>query len=88
MTKAELIEKMAKDAKINKAEAARAFESLVNNVTQTLKSGKKVAITGLGVFSVRERKARTARNPKTGETIQVPAKKVVRFRASSELRKW
>jgi len=79
MTKAELIETMASDAKISKAAAGKALDSMIKSVTKTLKKGNKVTLVGFGSFSVVKRKARTGRNPKTGETIKIKAKKVPKF---------
>ena len=85
MNKAELIEAMANDASISKADAKRALESLTNNITGALKSGSRVALVGFGSFSVSKRDARTGRNPQTGASIEIPAKNVVKFKAGSEL---
>jgi len=79
MTKAELIEKMAKDADISKAAAGKALDSFVDAVIKTVKKGNKVALVGFGTFSVSKRKARTGRNPRTGEAIKILARKVPKF---------
>ena len=81
MTKADLIEKMAKDAAIAKAAAGKALESLIDAVKKSLKKGNKVALVGFGTFSVSKRKARKGRNPRTGETITIKAAKVPKFSA-------
>ena len=81
MTKAELIEKMAKDAKIAKAAAGKALDSFIDGIKKTLKKGSKVSLIGFGTFSVGKRKARTGRNPRTGATIKIPARKVPKFSA-------
>ncbi len=81
MTKAELIEAMAKDADISKAAAGKALNSLVDNVTKAVKKGKKVTLVGFGTFSVTKRKARTGRNPRTGEAIKIKASKAPKFTA-------
>ena len=81
MTKAELLEKAAKDAGISKAAAAEALDSLIDGVVKTVKKGNKVALVGFGTFSVSKRKARTGRNPQTGEPIKIPARKVPKFSA-------
>jgi DNA-binding protein HU-beta len=87
MNKAELIEKItAKAGGCSKAEAARYIDSFVDIVTETLKKGDEVAISGFGVFVSRARAARTGRNPKTGESINVPAMKVPKFRAGRGLK--
>ena len=85
MNKAELIDAMASDANLSKADAKRALESLTTNVTGALKKGDKVALIGFGTFSISARAARTGRNPQTGATIQTKAKKVAKFKAGSAL---
>jgi DNA-binding protein HU-beta len=86
MTKADLIDKMAKDADISKAAAGKALDSLIDAVTRALKKGDKLALVGFGTFSVGKRKARTGRNPQTGATIKIPARKVPRFSAGKTLK--
>ena len=81
MTKAELVEKMAKDADISKAAAGKALDSLIEAIFKTVKKGNKVALVGFGTFSVSKRKARTGRNPQTGATIKIAARKVPKFSA-------
>jgi DNA-binding protein HU-beta len=81
MTKAELVEKAAKDAGISKAAAAKALDSFIDGVVKSVKKGNKVAFVGFGTFSVSKRKARTGRNPQTGEPIKIPARKVPKFSA-------
>ena len=81
MTKAELVEKMAGDADISKAAAGKALDSLIDAVVKTVKKGNKVALVGFGTFSVSKRKARTGRNPQTGATIKIAAKKLPKFSA-------
>jgi len=85
MNKTQLIDAMAADAGLSKADAKRALEAFVNATTGALKGGDKVALVGFGSFSVNERSARTGRNPQTGATINIPAKKVVKFKAGAEL---
>ncbi len=85
MNKAQLIDAMAKEAGITKADAKRALDAFVNNTTKALKKGDRVALVGFGSFSVSKRSARTGRNPQTGAPIKIAAKKVVRFKAGSEL---
>ncbi len=79
MTKAELVEKMAKDAGISKAVAGKALDSFIDGVVKSVKKGNKVALVGFGTFSVAKRKARTGRNPQTGEPIKIPARKIPKF---------
>lgn len=69
-----------------KVQAEQAVEVMVNSIIETLKKGEEVSIAGVGIFSVKERAAREARNPRTGETIQVPAMKVPKFRAAKALK--
>jgi DNA-binding protein HU-beta len=85
MNKTQLIDAMAADAGLSKADAKRALEAFVNATSGALKGGDKVALVGFGSFSVNERSARTGRNPQTGATINIPAKKVVKFKAGAEL---
>jgi DNA-binding protein HU-beta len=87
MTKAELIEKIAAKAKISKKAANIALNTFVDSVTVALKRGDRVALVGFGTFSVAKRKARIARNPRTGESINVPARKAPKFKAGRELKK-
>lgn len=69
-----------------KADSERAVEALLTTIVDTLKSGHEVSIAGLGVFSVKDRAARTARNPRTGELVDVPAMRVPKFRAAKALK--
>lgn len=85
MNKAELIEKMADESGLSKADAKRALDAFVGTTTSALKKGGRVALVGFGSFSISERAARTGRNPQTGKEIKIAAKKVVRFKAGSEL---
>lgn len=87
MTKAELIEQMAKDAGITKTAAGAAMESLIDGISQALrKKDGKVTLTGFGTFSKSHRKARNGRNPQTGETIKIKACNVVKFKAGKTLK--
>ena len=85
MNKAELIDAMAKDAGLSKADAKRALESFVGSTTKALKKGDRVALVGFGSFSVAKRAARKGRNPQTGKEIKIAAKKVVKFKAGADL---
>lgn len=85
MNKAELIDKIAQDAGITKAAAARAIESMIDGITDSLRQGERAALVGFGTFAVGERRGRTGRNPQTGASIDIPAKKIVRFRCGKEL---
>ena len=85
MNKAELISAIATDAGVSKSVASKVLDSMINNVTESLKKGKKVTLVGFGTFSVTKRKARTGRNPQTGKEIKIPARKVAKFRAGAKL---
>ena len=85
MNKAELIDKIAGDAEISKKEANAALDSFTEAIAKTLKKGDKVTLVGFGTFSVSKRAARTGRNPQTGATIKIKAKKVEKFKAGKEL---
>jgi len=85
MNKAQLIDAIAKDANLTKADAKRALDAFVKTTATTLKSGGRVALVGFGSFSVSKRNARTGRNPQTGAPIKIAAKKVVKFKAGTEL---
>ncbi len=85
MNKAELIDAMAADAGLTKADAKRALDAFVGATTDSLKKGNRVALVGFGSFSVSTRAARKGRNPQTGQEINIAAKKVVKFKAGSEL---
>ena len=85
MNKAELVSKIAEDAGITKVQAGAALDSFMEGVTKTLKSGNKLILVGFGTFSVSKRAARNGRNPATGATIKIKAKKVAKFKASKEL---
>jgi len=87
MNKGDLIEAIANEAKLTKADAGRALDAVINAVTKTLKKGDKVALVGFGSFSVSKRAARKGRNPQTGKEIKIAAKKVARFKAGAELAK-
>ena len=87
MTKAELVEKMAKDAGISKVAASAALNSFMSNVTKALKKKDgKVTLVGFGTFSKVRRKARKGRNPQTGEPIKIKATNVVKFKAGKQLK--
>ncbi|MBE0425839.1 MAG: HU family DNA-binding protein [Nitrospirae bacterium] len=86
MTKADLIEKMAKEAKIAKGAAEKALDSFIDGIKKTLKKGNKVTLIGFGTFSVGKRKARIGRNPRTGEAIKIAARKITKFTAGKSLK--
>ena len=85
MTKAELIDIVASDAGISKNAAAKALDGVFSNITKALKKGDKYTQVGFGTFSVVKRAARDGRNPQTGATIKIPARNVVKFKASKTL---
>lgn len=86
MNKSELIEAMAEAADIPKAAAGRALDGMVDAVIEALKSGDQVSLVGFGTFSVKERAARTGRNPQTGATIEIAASKIPGFKAGKALK--
>ena len=85
MTKKEFTDKMAERAGMSKADAQKAFEAFLGVTKEYLQAGEKVAFLGFGAFSVQEKAERMAKNPRTGEMVKFPAKKVVKFKAGSEL---
>jgi DNA-binding protein HU-beta len=87
MNKGELIDRIAKDAKLTKGQASEALESVINGVAGTLTKGGKVTLVGFGTFSISKRAARKGRNPQTGKEINIKAKKVAKFKAGTELAK-
>ena len=85
MNKAELIDSIASSASLTKADAKKALDAFIQSTTSALKKGDRVALVGFGSFSVAQRSKRTGRNPQTGKEITIPAKKVVKFKAGSDL---
>lgn len=85
MNKAELIDAIAEDSGLTKADAKRALDGFVNITGKALKKGDRISLVGFGSFSVSKRAARTGRNPQTGKEIKIAAKNVVRFKAGSDL---
>ncbi len=85
MNKADLINKIAHEARITKVQAAAAVASFTEGISKSLKKGQRTTLVGFGTFYASKRKARTGRNPQTGEAIKIRAKKVVRFKAGKEL---
>src|SRR5437660_2411157 len=86
MTKAELIETLANKLPLNKAEAEKAINIVLDDISGALKQGERVNISGFGTFSVSTRQARTGRNPKTGESIQISASRSAKFKAGKQLK--
>ncbi len=85
MNKGELVDSIAKQADLSKADAGRALDAVLDAVTGTLMAGDKVTLPGFGTFSTSKRAARTGRNPSTGETIKIKAKTVAKFKPGSKL---
>ncbi len=86
MNKSELVQAMAEKSGLTKADAERAYKSFVEVVTEALESGDQVTLIGFGTFLVRDRSARTGRNPRTGEAIQIKASKNPAFKAGKALK--
>jgi DNA-binding protein HU-beta len=86
MNKTDLISAIAKTADLNKAEAGRALEAVVQTITRALSKKDTVAIAGFGSFVVRQRQARKGRNPQTGQEIRIPASKAPAFKAGKALK--
>ena len=86
MNKAELVDKVASDADISKSAAGKAVNSVFANITKNMAKGKDVAVIGFGTFKVSKRKARTGRNPQTGETISIAACRVPSFKSGKALK--
>ncbi len=85
MNKAQLIDAIAADSGLSKADSKRAVDGFVNVVGTALKADDRVALVGFGSFSISKRAARTGRNPQTGKAIQIAAKNVVKFKAGADL---
>lgn len=85
MNKAELIGSIADKSGLSKAEAGKALDAFVSSVSDALKGGDRISLVGFGSFSVDRRDARTGRNPRTGEEIQIAAKNVVKFKPGAGL---
>ncbi len=86
MTKAELVEEVAKSVELSKKDAEKIVNTVFDCIIDALHSGEKIELRGFGSFRLRERKARIGRNPKTGETVHVPTKRVPYFKAGKELK--
>ena len=87
MNKAQLIDAIAKDAKLSKVDSGKALDATIVAISKALKKGDRVALVGFGSFSVAKRAARIGRNPQTGKEIKIAAKKVAKFKAGAELAK-
>ncbi len=86
MTKAELVEKVADKIQLTKKQTEAVVNILLSSITEALSEGDKVELRGFGSFRIRNRNPREGRNPKTGDTVQIPAKRVPFFKAGKELR--
>jgi len=86
MKKAELVEAIAQKAGLSKADANRALDATFEVITKALKKGERVPVAGFGTFNVSKRKAREGRNPQTGATVKIPARKAVTFKAGTALK--
>jgi len=86
MNKADLIDAIAADAGLSKADAGKALDATLSNVTKALAGGDSVALIGFGTYSVSQKEARTGRNPQTGQPITIPARKAVKFTVGKALK--
>jgi DNA-binding protein HU-beta len=86
MNKAELINEVSSAANLSKSDAAKAIDAVMSTITRSLRSGEQVTVVGFGTFLVRNRSARTGRNPRTGETISIPAGRAAGFKAGKALK--
>ena len=86
MNKTELVEYVSNDTELTKADCYRILESVVENIRRSVKRGEDVKLTGFGTFTRVKRKARTGRNPQTGEEIKIPAVKVPKFKPGKEFK--
>lgn len=87
MNKADLVDKIAAGCDMTKTQAAAAVDLTVSSITGALRKGERVALIGFGTFATAQRKARNGRNPQTGATIKIPARKVARFTPGADLKK-
>lgn len=87
MNKAELVDAISTETKMSKADATRALDATVGAIERSLKKGDRIALVGFGSFTISKRAARTGRNPQTGKEIKIAAKKVVKFKAGTDLAK-
>jgi len=86
VNKNDLVSAVSGSAGISKADATKAVDSVFDNITSSLRGGNEVRLIGFGTFSVANRKATTGRNPRTGETIQIPARRQAKFKAGKALK--
>jgi DNA-binding protein HU-beta len=86
MVKQDIVEKLAVDLEVPKAKVERALDAVIESIIEAMKKGDKVNISGFGIFTAKHKEARTARNPKTGASVQVPAKTAAKFRPAKNLK--
>ena len=86
MNKAQIVSRVARDTKMTKVRTARVIDGFLEQVSRALKKGDRASLVGFGTFTVARRRARRGRNPQTGTTITIPARRVVRFTAGKTLR--
>lgn len=86
MNKSELIDNIAQNGGLSKVDAGKALDATIASITKALKDGDSITLVGFGTFAVKERAARTGRNPKTGEELQIKATKVPSFKAGKSLK--
>jgi DNA-binding protein HU-beta len=86
VNKADLVDKIADACEISKAQATTAIDTAMDSITSALRKGDRVALIGFGTFSVSQRKARNGRNPQTGATIKIAARKIAKFTPGAELK--
>lgn len=87
MNKADLVNSISEKTGLTKSKTNEVVDALVSSITESLKNGEKVTLVGFGTFATTKKEARKGRNPKTGETIEIPSKTVAKFKAGSELSK-
>lgn len=85
MNKTQFVEAVALDTKMTQIEARRAVDAMIRTAVQALREGDRLMLTGLGTFSVQQKDERTGRNPRTGATVKIPPRKVIKFRSAVEL---
>lgn len=86
MNKSELVDSIAEKSGLNKTQASEALNAMMESVGEALENNESISLVGFGTFSVKDRKARTGRNPKTGEELQIPASRVPHFKAGKGLK--
>ncbi len=86
MNKQALVEAISEKIGVTKVQGEQAIDCIIDSIVSTIKTGGEVSIAGLGIFAAKQRAARTARNPRTGESIQVPAMRVPKFRPAKALK--